>query len=176
MIVMQSQFPFRTYSLSSGNVYVADQYGIIPNVATNADQVELIAAGVATLNPNPTDLLGRLIAANFNSTADQAVPMNNSIKYRVRRITVLNTSVPGMSTAVGGVYSAASKAVGQGILVAAGQAYTGLTNAKTALDLTLALPNLILDPATVLYLSLTTPQGAPATADVYVYGDAIPSP
>jgi hypothetical protein len=73
-----------------------------------------------------------------------------------------------MSTAVGGVYTAASK--GGSALVANTQAYTGLTNALTALDLTLALPNLILAAGTPLYLSLTTAQGAAATVDLAVFG------
>lgn len=177
MIVMLSQIAYRSFTVSSGNVYVADQYGIIPNVASEDDQRDLVNAGCATLNPNPTDLIGRLIGANFNATTDQLVTnLNNSVKYRVRRITVCNTSVAGMPTAAGGIYTASSKAAGQGVLVAAGQVYTGLTNAATALDLTMALPNLILNAGTSLYLSLTTPRGSAATADVYVYGDVIVNP
>lgn len=175
MIVMFSQIPYRSFNVSSGNVYVADQYGIIPNVQSQADQTDLAAAGCSTLTPNPTDLLGYLIGANFNSTADQQiVNLNSSLKYRIRRITVLNTSVPGMGTAAGGLYTGAGKT--GTTIVAAGQVYTGLTNANTAEDLTLAAPNAVLPAATKLYLSLTTPQGATATADVYVYGDAIPNP
>lgn len=173
MIVMFSQIPYRSFNVTSGNVYVADQYGIIPNVASQADQLDLASAGCSTLSPNPTDLLGYIIGANFNSTADQIVGnLNSSYKFRVRRITVTNTSVNGMGTAVGGLYTGAGKT--GTVLVAATQAYTGLTNPTTADDLTLNSPNAVLVAGTKIYLSLTTPQGAPATADVYVYGDAIP--
>lgn len=120
---------------------------------------------------SPTNLLGRLLSANFNSTSDQAIALFNPLnqRFRVTKITVENTSVDGMSTAVGGIYNATSK--GGTALVAASQAYTGLTNANTALDLTLAVPNAIQTGTTNLYLSLTTAQGAAATADIYVFGD-----
>lgn len=119
----------------------------------------------------PTNLIGRLLSANFNSTADQAIEMFNALeqRFRVTKITVENTSVNGMNTAVGGIYPAASK--GGTALVANTQVYTGLTNANTALDLTLATPNAIQPGNTTLYFSLTTPQGAAATADIYVFGD-----
>jgi hypothetical protein len=171
MSIMLSSVPNKTYVVSSQNVYVADQYGIITNVQSPNDQQDLINAGCAVLTPPPTDLLGSLIQANFNVTTDQPItfPLAGNIKYRIRRITVLNTTVNGMSTAVGGFYTAAAK--GGSAIVANTQVYTGLTNAATALDLTLALPNLILPAGTPLIFSLTTPQGAPAQADIYVYGD-----
>jgi hypothetical protein len=176
MSMMLSPVPSRTIVVSSGNVYVADQYGVIQNVGTPADQADLIDAGCAVLTPPPTDLLGSLLSANFNvggagAIGDQIItfPLANNVKYRIRRITVCNTTVNGMSTAVGGLYTAAAKA--GSAIVANSQVYTGLTNALTALDLTLALPNLILAAGTPLYFSLTTPQGAPARADLYVYGD-----
>lgn len=171
-IFVLSPVPYKTFSVSSGNVYVADQFGIIASVVSTADQAELVAAGCATLNPNPTDLLGKLLGANFNVTTDQEIPLNNSIRFRITRIVVLNTTVPGMGTAAGGLYTLASKA-GTAI-VAAAQVYTGLTNAATALNLTVAVPNLVQAPASRLFFSLTTPQGAAALADIYVYGDAMP--
>jgi hypothetical protein len=173
MIIMQSQIPYSTYTVSSGNVYVADQYGIIPNVVTVADQHDLETAGCATLAPNPTDLLGYLIQADFNIITDQLISnLNNSYKYRIRRITVCNTTVNGMSVSAGGFYTGAAKT--GTIIVANTQVYTGLTNAATALDLTLNSPNAVLPAATPLYFSLTTGHGSAAKADIYVYGDAIP--
>ncbi len=129
----------------------------------------LQAAGVSVLTPPPTDLIGSLRTADFNVTSDQLIALTINAKYRVRRISVLATTVNGMSTAAGGVYTATAK--GGSAIVAAGQAYTGLTNALTALDLTLALPNLVLVAGTPLYFSLTTGQGAAAHADIFVYGD-----
>lgn len=129
------------------------------------------SVGAAVWRPLKTNFIGRLIGANFNSTADQAITMlvPANMKYRVTKITALNTSVAGMSTAAGGVYPATSK--GGSAVVAAAQAYTGLTNASTALDLTLATPNAVQAANTKLYLSLTTAQGAAATADLFVFGD-----
>ena len=120
-------------------------------------------------------LLGSLIAANFNSTADQQITIfSNPSKYIIRRIVVTNASV-SLSTAAGGIYTAVSK--GGTAVVAAAQLYSALTGSTLFLDLTLngtgnasttvksSIPN--------LYLSLTTAQGTAATADVYVYGDII---
>jgi len=167
-----SPLPNQSIVCSSGNIYASNVNNIIKNVASVADLSDLTAAGCFVLNPPPSNLLFKLTGANFNSTSDQIlIPYFGGGKFRVTKITVGNTSVNGMSTAAGGIYTAASKATGQGVLVAAGQVYTGLTNAATALDLTLALPNLILNAGTSLYLSLTTGQGATATADIYVFGD-----
>jgi len=120
-------------------------------------------------------LLGSLIAANFNSTADQQITIfDNPSKYILRRIVVANAST-SLTTAAGGIYTAASK--GGTAVVAASQAYTTLTGSTLFLDLTLnttssanitvksAIPN--------LYFSLTTAQGAAATADIYVFGDIL---
>lgn len=174
MIVVLSPIPYKSFTVSSGNVYVADQYGLIPNVQSIADQNDLVSAGCSVLSPSPTNLLGYLIGANFNATTDQRiVNLNTAYKFRIRRITVQNASVAGMSTAAGGFYTGAGKT--GSTIVAATQVYTGLTDALTADDLTLAAPNLILPAGTPLYFSLTTPQGAAATADIGIYGDAIPS-
>jgi hypothetical protein len=162
----------RTHVTNSGTAYLADSNGVIANVATPADVSDLVDAGCAILNPPPTDLIFTLKAANFNTTADQILTPAFNGKFRIKRIVVLNTSVSGMSTAVGGFYTAASKG-GSGI-IANTQVYTGLTNAATALELTLALPNLVLDAGTSLYFSLTTAHGSAATADIYVYGDVYP--
>jgi hypothetical protein len=128
-------------------------------------------AGAAVWEMRPLSIIGRLIAANFNITTDQPFVMDipATARFRVTKITAENTSVAGMSTAAGGVYPAATK--GGTALVAAGQVYTGLTNAATALDLTLATANAIQAAGTIPRLSLTTGQGAPATADLYLYGD-----
>lgn len=175
-VLMLSPVPNQKFKVTSGNVYTADSNGVIAAVAAGQDTTDLIAMGCSFGNSQPPDLLFKLLSANFNSTGDQQLTPYFQGKYRIRRITVDNTTVPGMSTAVGGIYTATAK--GGTAVVAASQAYTGLTNATTALDLTLALPNLILPPpvnlsSQPLYLSLTTAQGAPALADVRVYGDVL---
>lgn len=137
------------------------------------------AAGVLTVTNGSTGsgilragvCLGRLKGANFNATTDQAIPINSS-RYVVRKIVVNNASI-SLTTAAGGVYTAASK--GGTALVAAGQVYSALTAATKFVDLTLeAVAGTDVVTATTLYLSLTTAQGAAATADIYVYGDALP--
>jgi hypothetical protein len=170
---MLSQIPYQTFTVSSGNIYVADQYGIIPNVVSKADQADLATAGCATLLANaPENLLGYKIAANFNITTDQIISnLNNALKFRVTRIVVTNASL-SMTNADGGLYTGASK-TGTAI-VAAAQVYTALTGATVALDLTIATPNVTFAAGTPIYFSLTGIQGAAATADIYVYGDALP--
>ena len=80
-------------------------------------------------------LLGSLIAANFNSTADQQITIfSNPSKYIIRRIVVTNASA-SLSTAAGGIYTAVSK--GGTAVVAAAQAYSTLTGSTLFLDLTL---------------------------------------
>lgn len=157
-----------TYVTSSGQTYTSDNASIIKNIQSRADQTDLVAAGCAILTPPPTDLLFSLKNADFNSTADQILTPTFNGKFRIRRVTVQNASI-SLTTAAGGLYTAASK--GGSAIVAAGQAYSSLTGALLALDCTIALPALVLAAATPLYLSLTTAQGAAATADIDVYGD-----
>jgi len=173
MIIMLSQVPQRTFVVSSGNVYVSDQYGIIANVVSTADQEDLTTAGCATLLANaPDDMLGYRIACNMNVTTDQAISnLNNSLKFRPKRIIVTNASI-SLTTAQGGLYTGAGKT--GTIIVAAAQAYSTLTAANIALELTLNSPNIVLPAGTPLFLSLTTAQGAAATADLYIFGDAYP--
>ncbi len=158
-----------TYVTTSGQTYLSNSYAVIASIQTVQDRTDLIAAGCAIHSPPPTDLLFTLRGANFNVTSDQLLTPTFNGKFRIKRIVVLNTSLNGMSTAAGGFYTAPAK--GGSAIVAAGQVYTGLTNALTALELTLALPNLALVAGTPLYFALTTTQGAAATADIYVYGD-----
>jgi hypothetical protein len=134
------------------------------------------ANSVGTQLPNRFGqiLLGQLISANMNSTADQQINIFSApAKYIIRRIVVTNASV-SLSTAAGGVYPAVSK--GGTAIVAAGQAYSSLTAAGKFIDLTIASGYTSggdVLTASNIYLSLTTPQGAAATADVYVFGDIV---
>jgi len=115
-------------------------------------------------------LLGELISANMNSTGDQQIVIFSApAKYIIRRIVATNASI-SLTTAVGGIYTAVSK--GGTAVVANSQAYSTLSAGTKFLDLTLA-SNTDYRTATSLYLSLTTPQGAAATADIFVYGDIV---
>lgn len=113
-------------------------------------------------------LLGTLTGANMNATTDQAITINKqniTSRYVITKIIVTNASI-SLTTAAGGIYPAASK--GGTAIVAAAQAYSALTSANHVLNATLAV-NLSYTLDTI-YLSLTTAQGAAATADVRVYG------
>ncbi len=131
-----------------------------------------MAVMVPTQLPGVQQVLFRLIGANMNVTTDQAfVPYlwTPGASFLIERIRVVNASV-SLSTAAGGIYTAASK--GGNAIVASGQAYSTLTGATIGLDLTVAAVGNGLQTATPI-LSLTTGQGAAATADFYVYGSII---
>lgn len=116
---------------------------------------------------------GWLKGANFNVTTDQAIPIAvPSVGWMVDEILISDPSV-SMTTAAGGFYSAASK--GGVAVVANSQAYSALTTnaANTtgnAMFATLATAGTTTAFNTsALYFSLTTPQGAAATANIRVY-------
>lgn len=115
-------------------------------------------------------LLASLTGANFNSTADQSMTIQTGVtRYVIRRIIVDNASI-NLTTAAGGIYTQAAKA-GTAI-VAAAQVYTALTTSAKFKDLTLeAVIATDILTATTIYLSLTTAQGAAATANVWVFGE-----
>lgn len=113
---------------------------------------------------------GQLLGANFNSTADQAISVSvPSNRYRLDAITISGASV-SLTTAAGGFYTGAAKS--GTTLVAASQAYSTLTAAAVnaagsllAATLGAGATTSMLDVSTI-YFSLTTAQGAAATADI----------
>lgn len=119
---------------------------------------------------------GWLSGANFNSTADQKITlMVPTAAYTIDTIVITAPST-SMTTAQGGVYSAASK--GGVAIVASSQAYSALTtNTANTTGNTLLLTLSTAGNTTeftaaatpALYLSLTTGQGATATANVRIY-------
>jgi hypothetical protein len=124
---------------------------------------------------SPTNIsLGRsmvlwtLTGADMNVTTDQA--FTKSFAFNSYLITAIRASSASLSltTAAGGIYDTATK--GGTALVAAGQAYSALTGATLGLDLTLAAYALGLRSGASLFLSLTTGQGAAATANFHVLG------
>lgn len=116
-------------------------------------------------------LIGTKLSANFNVTTDQAIPITRigSQKYLITKIVVTNASI-SLTTAAGGFYQTTSK--GGTAIVANSQTYSALSATTTALNVTLAINRTYtLDN---IYFSLTTAQGAAATADIYVFGIVLP--
>lgn len=114
-------------------------------------------------------VLGTLRAANFNSTADQAIAIPaTTTAWAPTAIWVTNASI-SLTTVIGGFYPAASK--GGTALVAATQTYATATSSSIIVATTLAAGVATTRYAiNTVYLSLTTAQGAAATADVYLIG------
>lgn len=112
-------------------------------------------------------LLCSLTAVDLNSaTTDNAMTVE-SARYRVDKIVVENASV-SLTTATLGVFSAVG---GGGVAYASDQALAALTAAAKYLDLTLggALAS-DLQTAGTIYARVGAAQGAPATANVWLYG------
>ncbi|MDE2096314.1 MAG: hypothetical protein KGL39_03645 [Patescibacteria group bacterium] len=126
------------------------------------------AAGVYV--PKASQLLFSLTGADFNSTSDQQLTAATGFPstYSLDQILVTNAST-SLTTAVGGFYTATSK--GGTTVVPAAETYTELTGSTVIkrLDFNTGA-NTTNDLGSSLYFSLTTAQGATATADIYVFG------
>jgi CubicO group peptidase (beta-lactamase class C family) len=148
--------------------YTPDRVGIIDNAAPN-DILALVQAGCQQLGVK-SGLIGRLLNANMNSTADQAISLWQGQAFRVTKITVTSATA-ALTTAAGGIYTGGSKT--GTALVAASQVYSALSAGNIALEPTIDATGgaLFFGAAQGLYLSLTTAQGAAATADIFIYGD-----
>jgi hypothetical protein len=128
--------------------------------------------------PTSTRVLAQATSVNFNTTNDQPIAIPQRITaFILTGILVTNPST-SLTTAVGGFYPQAAKT---GVaIVPANQTYTVLTGASLALWMTLSSfgQNTRFSSANLnniagflnIWFSLTTPQGAPATADVYLVG------
>jgi hypothetical protein len=115
--------------------------------------------------------LVKLAGANLNVTTDQAIT-GFPAKYQITGVTFTNASGTP-TTAVGGIYTAASKGGSQ--IVYNGQAYSTLTSATELLQGSFAIGALEQSyNESTLYFSLTTPQGAAMTCDIYVMGTPLP--
>ncbi len=121
-------------------------------------------------------IIGYLKSANMNSTADQAIdilPGARGQTYIIESVTVVNGSI-ALTTASGAIYTATAK--GGSSVISTGAVFNSInpgTQDYQRLATTTATTNIKQTLAT-LYLSLTTPQGAAATADIIIWGYAIP--
>jgi len=127
----------------------------------------------------PSNILASLRQANFNTTSDQPIPIPISIAaFQLTGIIITNTTL-SLTTAVGGFYPASAK--GGTPIVSAAQAYSALTLSTSLLQATIATfgsttrfsaANLgLIGGIPNIWFSLTTAQGAPATADIYLLGN-----
>ena len=120
-------------------------------------------------------VLGSIFGADFNSTGDQPLVLPASINaFQLTAIIVTNAST-SLTTATGGFYPLASKAGSP--IVSAAQNYLSLVASSDLLRPTLTtfasttrFSNAILTSSWAIYFSLTIPQGATATCDVYAIG------
>lgn len=129
-----------------------------------------VNSGISEVTTPPI-IVGRLLGANMNSTADQAFHMVPGLGKIVLVDVIVTNASTSLTTAVGGVYNATGKPAG-GILLAAATAYSGLTASTKYIFPTIATlaTTDLLASTTPIQLSLTTPQGSAATADFYLIG------
>lgn len=136
--------------------------------ASNTSWYNANAAGAMQTTRGQRILFSKT-GVDFNVTTDTQLVKDFAFSnYIIDKIIVSNASI-SLTTAAGGVYTSTSK--GGTAVVAAGQVYSALTTSAKTLSLT--LNNTDVRTGANLYLSLTTGQGAAATADVYVFGTAI---
>jgi len=110
-------------------------------------------------------LLTVATGVNINASGDTVMPIINSNNYSVYQVIVTNASI-SLTTATAAVYTAPAK---QGTaIVAAATALSGNTGSTVVNPLTVASTNTL--SGQNLYFNVATPQGAAATADVYIYG------
>ena len=123
-------------------------------------------------------ILARLLGADFNSIADQAIQIPKLVTaFNISAILITNASL-SLTTAVGGFYPTTAK--GGTAIVANSQVYSSLTAATKLLSATLAANAAAtryssanvdnISGYLTIYLSLTSAQAVAATADVYIIG------
>lgn len=113
--------------------------------------------------------LFRLIGADMSSTADQAfVPAMQFSQFIPMTILATNASTP-ILLVTGGIYTSAAK--GGTAVVSASQAWTALNSSTKVVYPAIATAGQAILTGS-LFLSLTTPMGAPGICDIYVMGVA----
>lgn len=141
----------------------------VSNPQTNAGALTSGTLPAARLPAGDPGVIASLRAANFNTTADQAIAIPARITaFQVTGITVTNCSA-NLTTAAGGFYPTTAK--GGTAIVANTQLFTALTSSSALLGTTVSAGALITRyTVSNVYLSLTVAQGGAATCDVYVVG------
>jgi hypothetical protein len=169
--------PYQTFSgapYPGGNSaagYTTDADGIVTGVAAN-DVNALHAAGCVQIGVAGYTLIGRIAGANMNATTDQKATMFISPSaYYVPSYMIVKDCSVSLSLVQGAVYDAASKG-GNTLFGSTTQAMSACTGAGTAqsVSATTAGSKIVEAETAPPILSLTTAQGAAATANVYFYG------
>lgn len=109
------------------------------------------------------------VSVDLNSTSDQAVTLTlpfGFTRYRLFSAFVTNNSAANASSAVGGIYTSASKAGTE--VVAAAQTYLLLTAQNTNQALTLSTAGVQVMTDLSLFFSLSTPAGVAATGELVI--------
>lgn len=160
------------------NVISSDGSVTIINGTTTPDlSVALISSGTA--------LLGSLTGANFNTTNDQSITLSGGTSFVITDVLITNVST--------NINTAKDAEINSAILRGGYKYFTSITNESTDTLFILESSNNVLNnnsciqtaislnetgvgilsiatAGTTVYFSLATPQGAAATADVYIFG------
>jgi hypothetical protein len=155
-----------------GTTYIADSAGVLRDVPQGTEVTDLEAMGCALVVPGRYPLFV-LVDADMNSTEDQkfSSSLGPVTGYSLSKVVVTGASAP-VTAAAGGIYTDMEK--GGDAVVAAGQSFalagTDLSEMVVATLAPLCATKCFQGP---LYLSLTSANGAPATCNVFVYGDVL---
>lgn len=122
-------------------------------------------------SPLRGNLIGSLLGANMNTTADQAIVISAN-KYVPTKVVFTNASATP-TLAVGGLYTGPTRS--GTALVGALQVYSALTNALSALIPSLTALSGVLTTRQ-LWWNLTVANGSPLTVDIYIFGDVFFDP
>lgn len=140
-----------------------------PGSSSTANTVNVLTPVSTPSNPavqgaNALRLLAFAKGVNANAVGDTAMPVINATSYSALYVIKVNASI-SLTTAVGGVYTAAA-AGGTAVLTpAALSGNTGPTVVVQTAPTTTAVQT-----AQTLFWRISTAQGAAATVDVYVFG------
>lgn len=129
-------------------------------------QIGALKNRASSMSTMPVRCIGRLLLANMNSTADQAITLDPG-QWKIEGVYATKATL-SLTTAAGGVYTGAAK--GGTAIVAAGQVYSGLVAQTDVIYATMAATPTVTGS---IYLSLTVAQGAAATTSIYVFGRPI---
>jgi hypothetical protein len=158
----------------SGTTYTVPYDGLVMSVNPN-DEQSLEQAGCQTVGAAGLTLIAVLHGANMNVTTDQPLTLLTApnVGYQPTAVLVRNCSA-SLTAAQGEFYNTASK--GGTAVIGSGttQAYTGCTGAGTSMLITATTAQIETLQTVAPILSLTTAQGAAATADIYLYGYIYP--